>query len=84
MASKAKKVGRPESYNKVENLKQFVEPSTLASAGVSPYIAKRLVADGLLRQVGVVKTEQRGRPAHILKTTSKANKRIQRAEKVAA
>ena len=81
--SKPRPVGRPATYSNVENLAQFVEPTTLANTGVSVYIAKRLVDEGLLRQVGVVKTEKQGRPAHIYKATAKAVKRVKRAEKVA-
>lgn len=80
MARKANKVGRPVTRDQVANLAQFKEDATVASTGLSVYIIKSLVADGLVRQVASVKTGQRGRPALTYKLTSKGAKRVKRAE----
>lgn len=85
MARKANKVGRPVTRDQVENLAQFKQDATVASTGLSVYIIKSLVADGLVRQVSNVQTGRRGRPALTYKLTSKGAKRVKRAEaKVAA
>lgn len=82
---KPRPVGRPVTRDEVANLAQFKSDATVASTGLSVYIVKALVDDGLIRQTGKVDTGKRGRPAHTFKLTSKGAKRVKRAEaKVAA
>ena len=78
--AKKNPVGRPVTRDQVQNLAQFKTDATLASTGLSVYITKALIADGLIRQTGKVETGKRGRPAHTYKLTSKGSKRVKRAE----
>lgn len=83
--AKKNPVGRPVTRDQITNLAQFKSEATVASTGLSVYIVKSLVADGLIKPVGKVETGKRGRPAHTFKLTSKGSKRVKRAEaKVAA
>jgi len=83
--AKKNPVGRPVTRDQVANLAKFKTDATLASTGLSVYITKALVEDGLIRQTGKVETGKSGRPAHTYKLTSKGSKRVKRAEaKVAA
>ncbi len=56
-------MAHPTIYKRPETLAKFRQPATLKDAEVSTYIAKRLLADGLIEKSGKVLTGNRGRPA---------------------
>lgn len=56
-------MAQPTKYNKPTTLAKFSTASSLKQAGVSTYIAKRLLAEGLITKAGKVETGNRGRPA---------------------
>jgi predicted ArsR family transcriptional regulator len=62
-------MAHPTVYNQVATLAKFRQPSTLKDAGVSTYLAKRQLAEGLIEKVGKVETGQRGRPAALFALT---------------
>lgn len=62
-------MAHPTVYNQVATLAKFRQPSTLKDAGVSTYLAKRQLAEGLIEKVGKVETGQRGRPAVLFALT---------------
>lgn len=62
-------MAHPTVYNQVATLAKFRQPTTLKDAGVSTYLAKRQLAEGLIEKVGKVETGQRGRPAALFALT---------------
>lgn len=58
-------MAHPTVYNTVEVLAKFQAAATLKDAGVSTYLAKQALADGLITKAGKVETGQRGRPASL-------------------
>jgi len=77
-------MAHPTVYNTREILGKFQTPSTLKDAGVSTYLAKRQLADGLIEAKGKASTGQRGRPAVIYGLTLSGALALDAAEQTEA
>lgn len=64
-------MAHPTVFNTSEVLSKFKTPTTLKQAGVSAYLVKQALTEGLLAEVGKVETKKRGRPAKKFLLTSK-------------
>jgi len=64
-------MAHPTVFNTREFLSKFSTPQTLKEAGVSVYLVKQALTEGLIRQVGKVETGNRGRPARKFLVTGK-------------
>lgn len=69
-------MAHPTLFNTSEVLSKFKTPTTLKQAGVSAYLAKQALTEGLLVEVGKVETNKRGRPARKFQVTKKGESLI--------